>query len=168
MKAFITQFDLAQSTNLPIAFCRSTIYKYRVNPLNNTKCALPGYSFSANNTNADVASHTNKTQNSCRNEGAKRNFAVTPDHSNAKAQANQRMKKPHRSATTESAKRNVMKMGMSKPNMKATDVFPKGMAELLCANFTCKGRGCTREDCTFLHPRKACVCLSSGYEGGYC
>ncbi len=28
------------------------------------------------------------------------------------------------------------------------------MAELVCANFTCKGRGCTREDCTFLHPRK--------------
>ncbi len=34
MKAFITQFDLAQSTNSPIAFCRSTIYKYQVNPLN--------------------------------------------------------------------------------------------------------------------------------------
>ncbi len=44
---------------------------------------------------------------------------------------------------------------LSKPDMKATDVFPKGMADLvLCADFTCKGRGCTREDCTFLHPRK--------------
>ncbi len=157
MKAFITQFDLAQSTNLPIAFCRSTIYEYQVNPLNNTKCALPGYSFSANNTNANVASCTNQTQNSCHNEGAKHNSAVTPDHSNAKAQANQRMKKPCRSATTESAKRNVMEMGMfflSKPDMKATDVFPKGMAESVCADFTCKGRGGTREDCTFLHPRK--------------
>ena len=157
MKAFITQFDLAQSTNLPIAFCRSTIYKYQVNPLNNMKCALPGYSFSTNNTYADVAPCTNETQISCCNEGAKRNSAVTPDQSNAKAHANQCMKKPHRSATTNSAKRNVMEMGMfflSKPNVKAADVFPKGMAELVCVNFTCKGRECTRDNCTFLHPRK--------------
>jgi hypothetical protein len=48
-------------------------------------------------------------------------------------------------------------MGMfflSKPDMKASDVFPKGMAELVCDNFTCKGRECTRENCTFVHPRK--------------
>jgi hypothetical protein len=157
MKAFITQFDLAQSTNSPIAFCRSTIYKYQVNPLNNTKCALPGYSFSTNNTFADVASRTNETTISCRNEGFKRDSAVTPDHSNAKAHANQRMKKPCRSATTNSAKCNVMKMGMfflSKPNVNAADVFPKGMAESVCVDFTCKGRECTRGNCTFLHPRK--------------
>jgi hypothetical protein len=50
-----------------------------------------------------------------------------------------------------------MEMGMfflSKPNVKAADVFPKGMAELVCVNFTCKGRECTRDNCTFLHPRK--------------
>jgi hypothetical protein len=88
MKAFITQFDRAQSTNLPIAFCRSTIYKYQVNPLKNMKYALPGYSFSTNNTYADVASCTNETQISPRNEGTKRNSAVTPDQSNAKAHAN--------------------------------------------------------------------------------
>jgi hypothetical protein len=38
--------------------------------------------------------------------------------------------------------------------MKASDVFPKGMAELVCVNFACKGRECTRENCTFVHPRK--------------
>ncbi len=109
MKAFITQFDLAQFTNLPIAFCRSTIYKYQVNPLNNMKCALPGYSFSTNNTYANVASCTNETQQISRhNEGAKHNSAMTPDHSNVKAHANQRMKKPRHSATTNSAKPNIM------------------------------------------------------------
>ncbi len=157
MKAFITQFDLAQSTNSQIAFCWSTIYKYQVNPLNNTKCALPGYSFSTNNNYADVASRTNETQISHRNEGAKRDSAMTLDHSNAKTHANQRMKKPRRSATTNSAKRNVMEMGMfflSKPDVKAADVFPKGMAESVCVDFTCKGRECTRDNCTFLHPRK--------------
>ncbi len=110
MKAFITQFDLAQSTNSPIAFCRSTIYKYQVNPLNNMKCALPGYSFSTNNTYANVASCPNETQISLCNEGAKRNSAMTPDQSNAKAHANQRMKKPRRSATTDSTKGNIMEM----------------------------------------------------------
>jgi hypothetical protein len=125
--------------------------------LNNTKCALPGYSFSTNNTYANVASRTNKTQISLRNEGAKCDSAVTPDQSNAKAHANQRMKKPCHSTTTNSAKRNVMEMGMfflSKPGVKAADVFPKCMAELVCVNFTCKGRECIRDNCTFLHPRK--------------
>jgi hypothetical protein len=50
-----------------------------------------------------------------------------------------------------------MEMGMlflSKPDTKASDVFPKGMAELVCVDFTCKGRECTRENGTFVHPRK--------------
>ncbi len=50
-----------------------------------------------------------------------------------------------------------MEMGMfflSKPYMKASDIFPKGMAESVCVDFTCKGRECTRENCTFVHPRK--------------
>jgi hypothetical protein len=48
-------------------------------------------------------------------------------------------------------------MGMfflSRPDMKASDVFPKGMAELVCVDFTCKDRECTRENCAHLHPRK--------------
>ncbi len=118
----------------------------------------PPYSFSTNNTYADVASCTNETQISHCNEGAKRDSAVTPDHSNAKAHANQRMKKPRRSATTDSTKRNVVEMGMfflSKPNMKAADVFPKSMAELVCVDFTCKGRECTRDNCTSYNPGRS-------------
>jgi hypothetical protein len=38
--------------------------------------------------------------------------------------------------------------------MKASDVFPKGMAESVCVDFTCNGRECTRENCTFVHPGK--------------
>ncbi len=87
MNAFITQVDLAQSTNLPIVICRSNIYKYKVNPVKNTKCALSGYSSRADNTKADGTSCTTETQNSCRNEAAKRNSAVTPDD-NAKTPVN--------------------------------------------------------------------------------
>ena len=48
-------------------------------------------------------------------------------------------------------------MGMfflEKSDMKASDFFPKGMTELVCVNFTCKGRECTREISSHLHPRK--------------
>jgi hypothetical protein len=38
--------------------------------------------------------------------------------------------------------------------MKASDILLKGMAESVCVNFTCKGREGTRENCTFVHPRK--------------
>ena len=161
VNAFTTQVDLAHSTNSPIVFSRSTFYKFQVNPLNNTKSDLPGYTFSASNTMpVNAYRGTHETPNACRAniEGAKRDSAATPpSNNNAKDQANQRTKKPRRSAMTESAKRNVTEMGMfflNKPDMKATNVFPKGMAQSVCVDFSCKGRECTRENCTFLHPRK--------------
>jgi hypothetical protein len=39
MKAFLTQVDLAQSTNTPVLFGRGSISKYKVNPVNNTRFA---------------------------------------------------------------------------------------------------------------------------------
>ncbi len=156
MKAFITQVDLAQSTNLPIVICRSNIYKYEINPVINTKCALSGYSSRADNAKSNGASPTTETQNSHCNEAAKRDSAVTPDD-NTKKPANQRLKKPRCSVAADFTKRNITEMGMfllSRPDMKASYVFPKGMAESVCVNFTCKGRECTRENCTFIHPRK--------------
>jgi hypothetical protein len=156
MKAFITQVDLAQSTHSPIVICRGNIYKYEINPVNNTKCALSGYSSRANNAKSNGASPTTETQNSCRKEAAKRDFAVTPDD-NTTAPANQCLKKPRCSVAANSTKRSVMESGMffiSCPDMNASDVFSKGMAQLVCVNFTCKGRECTRENCIFVHPRK--------------
>ena len=96
---------------------------------------------------------------SCRTEAPKRDSTMPPsDGGNERALANQRLKKPCRSsAAADSSKRNVSDMGMiflSKPDMTASDVFPKGMAELVCVDFTCKGRECARENCTHLHPRK--------------
>jgi hypothetical protein len=68
------------------------------------------------------------------------------------------MKKPRRSsAAADSSKRNVKDMGMfflNKPNMKASDIFPTGLIQSVCADFACKDRECTREHCTFVHPRK--------------
>jgi hypothetical protein len=79
MKAFITQVNLAQSTNLPLVVCRSNICKYKVTPVNNMKCTISSYSSRADNTKANGASPTMETQNSCRNDAAKCDSAVTPD-----------------------------------------------------------------------------------------
>jgi len=77
---------------------------------------------------------------------------------NESALANQRLKKPHRSsAAADYSKCNVSDMGMfflSKPDTKVSEVFPKGMAELVCVDFTYKGCECARENCTHIHPRK--------------
>jgi hypothetical protein len=81
---------------------------------------------------------------------------MTPDD-NAKKRANQRLKKPCPSVAADSTKRNAMEMGMfflSRPDMKASYLLPKGMAEPVCVDFTSKDRECTRENCTFVHPRK--------------
>ena len=48
-------------------------------------------------------------------------------------------------------------MGMcflTKLDMKAINVFPNGMSEAVCVDFTCKGRECIKDNCTFVHPRK--------------
>ncbi len=88
---------------------------------------------------------------------AKRNSAITPE-GGGEAQGGQCLKKARRSGgATDSAKRNVPNMGMfflHKPDMKAVNFFPKDMPKTVCANFTCKGRECTRENCAFKHPRK--------------
>jgi hypothetical protein len=49
-------------------------------------------------------------------------------------------------------------MGMfflTRNDIKATDVFPKNLPTKICADFTCKGRECTRASCPYSHPRNA-------------
>jgi len=61
------------------------------------------------------------------------------------------------SAVADNTKHNVSEMGMfflDKPTMKASDIFPNGLIQAVCADFACKGRECTRENCAFVHPRK--------------
>ena len=139
MKAFLTQVDLVQSTNTPVVFGRGSIYKYKVNPVNNMKVCPPSFDY-------EEASRAN-TQNSCRAEAPKHDSTVHPTDGNERAPADQRLKKPRRSsAVADNTKRNVSEMGMfflNKPNMKALDIFPNGMTQLVCVDFACKGRECT-------------------------
>jgi hypothetical protein len=59
-KAFLTQVDLAQSSNVPVVFGRGSIYKYEVNPVNNMKVCPPAFDYEGTPTNAT-------TQNTRRN-----------------------------------------------------------------------------------------------------
>jgi len=151
MKAFITQVELAHSTNTPIVVCRGSIYKYEVDPMNNMKVCPPSFDY-------ESATRANSQMSRC-TEALKRDSTVPPsDGGNERALANQRLKKPrHSSAAGDSSKCNVSDMGMfflGRLDMKASDVFPKGMTELVCVDFTCKGCECTKENCPHLHPRK--------------
>jgi hypothetical protein len=86
MKAFITQVELAQSTNSPVVVCRGSFYKYEVNPVNNMKVCPPGY---------DYEGATRALPR--RTEAPKRDSIVTPsdDGENGRVMvANQRLKKP--------------------------------------------------------------------------
>jgi hypothetical protein len=82
----------------------------------------------------------------------------TPDES-TKAAAIQHQKKPRCNGATNPAKqRNAADMGMfflTKHDIEAIDIFPKDLPTKICANFTCKGCECTRENCSCSHPRNA-------------
>ena len=126
MKAFITQVELVQSMNMPIAVCRGSSYKYKVNPMNNMKVCPPSY---------DYEGATDAyTQMSRRTEAPKHDSTMPPPDGNERALANQRLKKPHRfSAAADPTKCNVSEMGMfflHEPEMKASDIFPDGMVQL--------------------------------------
>ena len=36
--------------------------------------------------------------------------------------------------------------------LRVIDIFPRDLAQKVCAEFTYKGRECTREPCSFMHP----------------
>ncbi len=135
MRALNDQIDLAQYTNLPITICRDKIYKYKLNPFNNTKGGAKAAMRFMDNTRANNAS-SNETQQSRHLEVAKRNSAITPK-GGGKAQAAQRSKKARCSrGAADSAKRNVTDMGMfflHKPDMKVFKIFPKDIPKKVCA-----------------------------------
>ena len=51
---------------------------------------------------------------------------------------------------------NKKEMGMfylRNAESRATVIFPQDLAQKVCVDFTCKGRECIREPCSFIHPR---------------
>jgi hypothetical protein len=151
LKAFEVQLTLAQSTNSPITILAATVSKFttRTPGTNPILVTLASVSISA-------SALSENTQNQRRD--VKRDPS-TPDKG-AKVAAVQCQKKPRRNGATDPTKqRPVIDMGMfflTRNNVKAIDVFPKDLPTKICADFTCKGRECSRETCPYSHPRNAC------------
>jgi hypothetical protein len=151
LKAFEDQLTLTQSTNSLIPILAATISKFSTRSLGTNSnvgtpapapisaCALPDYT------------HQNQRHDVKRDPS-------TPDE-RTKAAAIQCQKKPRRNGATNPAKqRNVADMGMfflTKHDIKAIDIYPKDLPTKICADFTCKGHECTRENCPYSHPRNA-------------
>ncbi len=70
----------------------------------------------------------------------------------------QRQKKPRCGINVNTAAKEKQDSGMfclHIASINPADIFPKDMPEMLCANFTCKGKECNTANCDFAHPRKA-------------
>jgi hypothetical protein len=152
MKAFEDQLTLAQSTNNPIPILAATISKFTIrSPFTNLNVGTPAPTHISASAIPDNI-HQNQRRNVKRDPS-------TPDE-NTKAAATQCQKKPRRNGATNPAKQHpVADMGMfflTKNNTKATDIFPKDLPTKICADFTCMGCKCTRENCPYSHPRNAC------------
>ncbi len=151
LKAFEDQLTLAQSTNSPIPILAATMPKFsNRSPGTNSNVGTPAP------VPVSASALPENTQNQRRN--AKRDPSA-PDKS-TKAAATQRQKKPRHNGAINPAKEHPdMDMGMfflAKHNIWATDISPKDLPTKTCADFTCKGRECTRENCPYSHPRNAC------------
>jgi hypothetical protein len=150
LKAFEVQLTLAQSTNSPITILAATISKFSTR--------IPGtnpYLGTLATVSVCAPALPENTQNQCHD--VKRDPS-TPDES-AKAAAVQCQKKPrHNGATNPTKQHPVSDMGMfflTRNDIKAIDIFPKDLPTKICANFTCKGRECSKETCLYSHPRNA-------------
>jgi hypothetical protein len=151
LKAFKDQLTLAQSTNSPIPILAATVSKFSTrSPGNNSKVGTPAQ------VPVFASAHPENTLNQHRDA---KHDPSTPDKS-MKAAATQSQKKPRQNGATNPAKEcPVMDMGMfflTKHDIKAIDIFPKDLPNKICADFTCKGRKCTRENRPHSHPRNAC------------
>jgi hypothetical protein len=155
LKAFRDHLTLAQSTNSPIPILATTVSKFSIRNLGtDSNVAIPApvpYSASA-------SAPPENTQNQCCDAKC---VSSTPDK-RTKAAASQRQKKPRCNGTinsTNAKQRPVTNMGMfflTKHDIRATDVFPNNGPTKICADFTCKGCKCTRENSPYSHPRNTC------------
>ncbi len=146
-RAFEDQLTLHMSQmTIPITILASNVSKFSLSPYNNTNVCLPAATAVSDNSSPES-----------RGPAAKRTLSSPDDL--AKEVATQRQKKSLRDGIIDSMakKRPVTDKGMffALATARATDIFPKDMPDKLCTDFTCKGRECTRENCSFKHPCSA-------------
>ena len=78
---------------------------------------------------------------------------VTLKGGNYKNAAHEPNKKVKLVETQNANKKDMRMFYLRNSELCATDIFPRDLVQKICADFTCKGRECTREPCSFMHPR---------------
>ena len=150
LNAFQVHLNLHMSQMIPITVFASSLSKFTLTPsANSSVCAVTPTS-----ENSSLESDKNQPTTN------QKRTPASPDDSAKAISTTQRKKKIRRDGITDSSARirPVTDKGMfflTNPSIKATDIFPKDMPDKLCADFTCKGRECTRDNCSFKHPRTA-------------
>jgi len=138
LQALVTQITLHQSQGTPILLQASITSKYcpmvAICPLL-PKPGTPG----ANP--PDTATRRDAKRNPANSEGV--------NNKNSNSEPNKKVK------VVETRGANLKNMGMfylRNPETRVAVIFPRDLDLKICADFTCKGRECTREPCPFIHP----------------
>jgi hypothetical protein len=143
LKALADQITLHQSQGTPIPVQASITSKY--SPFAATYPIWP-------KPNPTAATPTETTN---RRDAKRANGAIAPAGVPNKTASPDASKKPK---VVEAAGANKKHMGifyLQNPEASVADIFPRDMECKVCPDYTCRGRECTREACTFKHPRNA-------------
>ena len=138
LKALVDQITLQQSQGTPILVQASVATKY-------SPFAATYPIFGKMNTPAANPPDTANCQDA-------KQATVPPVAGNNKIASPDQNKK---AKVAETCGKELKAMGMfylTNPESRATDIIPQDLAEKICVDFTCKGRECTREICSFIHP----------------
>ncbi len=134
-----------------------SVSAYNVNPWNNTQASRLSKDDKNSLTDGASCPTPNATFMLEQRNGVKHD-PTTPDTNEENPSGHQRQKKPHRGVKVDTAAKENKDLGMfylCNLSINPADIFPKNTPDMLCANFTCKGKECTNTNCNFAHPRKA-------------
>jgi hypothetical protein len=157
LKTFCSQINLHQATMTAITVMPGSVTAYTIGPWNNTQVCKPRND--ERKYLVDDASHSNSNNTSTpeQHNGGKHN-PTTPDTNEDTASGHQKQKKPCCGVKVDTAAKEKKEFGMfylRNASINPLDISPKDMPEKLCANFTCKRKGCNNTNCDFAYPRKA-------------
>jgi hypothetical protein len=105
---------------------------YPIFPKPNTPAAKP----------TDTATHRDAKRTTVTSEGG--------NNKNANLDQNKKVKVVK---TRGADKKNMGMFYLKNAETLAMDIFPRDLAEKICADFTCKEQECNRDRCSFKHPR---------------
>ena len=139
LQALVTQITLHQSQGTLILVQASITSKYC--PMEATYPLFPKPATPGANPPDNVPRRDTK-RNPASLEGG--------NNKNANTESNKKVKVVERRGVN---KKDMGMLYLRNVELRVTDLFPRDLAQKVCADFTCKGKECVRETRSFMHPR---------------